>query len=162
MKAACRLFARTMHPLLKFNCAKSFSKASCSTIRCKSRLSRSHDITFAVPSAVNRASCISTTHVPHENAPVWFRGGRRCHLAAVADSSSATAAEQQQPAGSSEEEHAGRAAGPTADLTSTSVPSSSQAEVSSSPDAEAPEWSAFLQQLWQRGYFEQHSPGKDM
>lgn len=103
----------------------------------------------------------------HEYAPLPLAlvAVRQCHCSALAEgSSSATAAEQQQQEEGSNADivehvlHDAETAASDASDVSVEVPVAQQ----SAMGPEDAGWPGFVQALWQRGYFDEHSSGKDM
>jgi hypothetical protein len=72
----------------------------------------------------------------------------------VADSSSPAAAEQQQHAGSNADD------GDAAAVAALAAAPAAVPEAVAQTDGAG--WAGFVQALWQRGYFEEHSSGQDM
>lgn len=122
--------------------------------------SRSLDTSRVASVLANRTG---TTFQGYHQALLIPVAVRHCHCSALADSSSsATAAEQQHGSSSQEESpaapvHASEVA--TEVLTGFDGVSTGQ---QSSDGVGSSGWSGFLQALWQRGYFDEHSSGKEM
>lgn len=80
---------------------------------------------------------------------------RQCHCLAQADSSSpaAAAAQQQQHPGSKMDDDS---------TPSVAALQDAPAEAAAVAQTDGAGWAGFLQALWHRGYFEEHSSGQDM
>jgi hypothetical protein len=125
--------------------------------------SRSLDTSKALPVLASKARTISHDYVPPPLASVTTR---QCHCSALAEgSSSATAAEQQQQQQQGSNADRFEQVLPDAE-TAASETTDGAVEVSvAQQSAEGPDsdgWPGFIQALWQRGYFDEHSSGKDM
>jgi hypothetical protein len=127
--------------------------------------SRSHDISKALPVLASKARIASHSYV---SLPLVTVAARQCHCLALAEgSSSATTAEQQQQQQQQQ--------GSNADRLEQVLP---DAEMAASDTSDAPVeaavaqqsavgtgsegWPGFIQALWKRGYFDEHSSGRDM
>lgn len=78
---------------------------------------------------------------------------RQCHCLAEADSSSPAAATEEQ-------QHPGSNADDDSTPAVTALQDAPAAAIAQKDGAGG--WAGFLQALWQRGYFEEHSSGQDM